>query len=129
MKKDKIISGYLKWLRKEAGMTLKQLSEKVGYGTGNLSSYENGKIDAKDPTLLKILTKGFDFSEKKAKIELARWRKEELEKAYHFELAQSAVKYNEGQKKSPQKLRAFLKAEGFDEKAIKKIVAEAEKHK
>jgi len=129
MEKNSIISGHLKRLRKEAGMTLRQLSEKVEYGTGNLSSYENGKIGATDSTYLRILIKGFDFSEDKAKIELARWRKEELEETYHLELAQPVVAFNEGKKKSPQKLKAFLEGQGFDVEAIEKIVTEAEKYR
>lgn len=123
-----LIHHHLKQLRENAGMTLKQLSTKVGYGTGNLSSYENGKLNAKDETVIRILTRGFDFSEKEAKVRVAEWRKEELETTYHLELAQPSVEYNHGKKKSSQNLKAFLKAEGFDAKAIRKIVDEAKKY-
>jgi len=124
-----VIHDHLKKLRQEADLTLKQLSAKVGYGTGNLSSYENGKLKAKDETVIRILMQGFDFSEKNARIKVAQWRKEEIEETYHLELAQPNVEYNVDQKKSPQKLRAFLRAQGFAEEAIKKIVTEAKKYK
>jgi len=57
----------LKNLRKEHGLTLKALSTKVGYGTGNLSSYENGKLKPKDETIIRILTRGFGMTTTEAK--------------------------------------------------------------
>lgn len=124
-----MIHHHLKRLRTENNMTLKELASKVGYGTGNLSSYENGKLKAKDPTLMRILTRGFGMSKREAGTKIAEWRKEELEEVYHLELAQPVIPYNKGKNIQPKSLEDFLKLEGFDNKAIAKIKREIEKYR
>ncbi len=87
----------LKKLRRHHNLTLKELSSKIGYGTGNLSSYENGKLQAKDPTLLRILTRGYQMSKAQAQEQLAQWRLEEVQEHYGIhDLAQPKVAYESG---------------------------------
>lgn len=124
-----MIHHQLKKLRQDRGLTLKELSAKVGYGTGNLSSYENGKLKAKDETILRILMRGFGMTKKEAGIKVAQWRKEELEETYHLELAQTTTPYNKGKRVSSKTLDDFLKEEGFDAKTIQKIKKEIEKYR
>ena len=124
-----MIHHQLKKLRQERGLTLKELSTKVGYGTGNLSSYENGKLKAKDETVLRILMRGFGMTKKQASIKVAQWRKDELEQTYHLELAQVTTPYNKEKKISPKTLDDFLKQEGFDAKTIQKIKKEIQKYR
>ncbi len=118
----------LKKLRHDNKYTLKQLASKVGYGTGNLSSYENGKLKAKDVTVIRILMRGYGLSKKEAKIQVALWRRDDIEETYHVELAQAPASYNKG-KKSTQTLSQFLEAEGLDKKAIQEIKKEIKKYK
>ena len=114
-----MIHKHLMQLRKQHGMTLKDLSDKVGYGTGNLSSYEHGRLRAKDPTVLRILVRGYDLSKDEAKQTLALWRKEEVEQAYRIPLAQAGADYNSG---APKKtLEQFLKEEGLSARTIAQI--------
>ena len=101
----------------------------MGYGTGNLSSYETGKLKAKDATLIRILTKGYGITKKEAGIRVAEWRKAELEETYHLELSQSSVPYNKGKKGQPKTLDDYLKEEGFDKKVIEKIKREIDKYR
>lgn len=124
-----MIHHQLKKMRQERGLTLKELSTKVGYGTGNLSSYENGKLKAKDETLLRILMRGFGMTKKEAAIKVAEWRKEELEQTYHLELAQTTTPYNKAKRANSKSLDDFLKEEGFDAKTIQKIKKEIEKYR
>ncbi len=109
----------LKKLRKNRNLTLKVLSSKVGYGTGNLSSYENGKLKAKDETLLRILTRGYDMSSQEAKTRIAKWRSQEFEETYHIPLAQITESYNKG--KTSKTLEEYLVSEGLDKETIAKI--------
>ena len=104
---------HLKLLRQKNKKTLQQLSDKIGYGTGNLSSYETGKLQAKDNTLLKILTKGFDMTENKALSLIGKWRQEELEDKYNLSLSQNTTSYNY--------LDNYLKQEGLNTEEIKEI--------
>lgn len=115
-----MIHTLLKQLRHEHKLTLKQLSEKVGYGTGNLSSYENGKIKASDPTVLRILTRGFSLSESVAKNMLAQWRKTEFTNFY--QLAQDSEPFEKEKNISKENLSQFLKENGFDTEEIKNII-------
>lgn len=124
-----MIHHHLKKLREGNHLTLKELSSRVGYGTGNLSSYENGKLKAKDETLLRILTRGYHFKKKDAEIMIAVWRKEEIEELYRLHLAQVTGKYNQNKRKPPKNLEDFLKAEGFDKKFIEKIMSDIEFYK
>ena len=119
------IHDQLKKLRLKTKMTLENLSNKVGYGTGNLSSYETGKIKPKDATLKRILVQGYEKTKKEAVEIIAMWRKKELEKQYN--LSQNTEKYNSPQKK--KSLDEFLKEEGFDKKTIQKIKKNIEKYK
>ncbi len=123
------IHNELKKLRAENNFTLKALASKVGYGTGNLSSYETGKLKAKDPTLIRILTRGYGLTKNEAGVRVAEWRKAELEETYHLELAQTPVAYNKGKNIPKKTLDDFLKEEGFDQKAIDKIKREIEKYR
>lgn len=111
----------LKKLRINNRLTLKELSAKIGYGTGNLSSYENGKLKARDETVIRILTQGYGLTKKEARVKVAEWRKKELEDQYHFELSQVSEPYNKDKKIKPKSLDDFLKDEGFDKKTIEKI--------
>jgi hypothetical protein len=108
-------------------MTLKQLSAKVGYGTGNLSSYETGKLQAKDATLQRILTRGFDMTENKALTCIAQWRKKSLEKTYQgiLSLAQSDTPYNENIPKKD--VVQYLKDEGHSPQEIEEILKKMSK--
>lgn len=108
-------------------MTLKQLSEKVGYGTGNLSSYETGKLQAKDNTLRRILMRGFDMSEEEATAIIAKLRKKELEETYkgHLSLAQESEKYNEQIHKKD--LVKFLEEEGYSDEEIEEVLKKLQK--
>ena len=124
-----MIHHHLKKLREDNDLTLKELSSRVGYGTGNLSSYENGKLKAKDETLLRILTRGYHFSKKDAEIMIAVWRKEETEALYRLHLAQVSGEYNRNNKRTPKSLEDFLKAEGFDKSVIEKIMSDIEFYK
>lgn len=124
-----MIHHHLKKLREDNDLTLKELSSRVGYGTGNLSSYENGKLKAKDETLLRILTRGYNFKKANAEVMIAVWRKEEIEELYNLDLAQVTEGFNKNKKDSPKTIRDFLKAEGFDEPFIEKIVSDIEFYK
>ena len=108
---------FLKQLRRDTGLTLQKLSDRVGYGTGNLSSYENGKIKAKDDTLMRILTKGFKLSAKDAKTLIATWRKSEVDENYGF--AQETSSYNKEVNKHD--VLSFLKKSGFTKKELQTI--------
>lgn len=85
----------LKKLRKQHDLTLKELSSRVGYGTGNLSSYENGRLHAKDETVIRILTRGYTMSREEAKARLAMWRRQEVENKYKASLAEVEERFNE----------------------------------
>lgn len=120
----------LKRLRKDNNLTLKELSSRVGYGTGNLSSYENNKLRARDATLIRILTKGYFMSKKKAKQVIASWRQAELEETYKVKLAQVSPPYNPKEKKRP--LVRLLEEEGLNRKSIvqvKKLIEKLRKKK
>lgn len=120
----------LKNLRGKRKMTLNQLSEKVGYGTGNLSSYETGKLEPKDTTLLRILTRGYDFSVREAKNLLAHWRQLEVSAKYDLtgNIAQSVADYNARGTKHLT-LEEFLRQEGLDDSSAKKIKKMVEEYK
>ena len=122
-----MIHNELKKLRKEKDLTLKVLSSKVGYGTGNLSSYENGKINPRDKTLLRILTRGFEMNAEKANSRIALWRKKELEETYNIRLAQIDEPYNESI--TSRTLDEYLKAEGLDKDSIQKIKRDIQTYK
>ncbi len=115
----------LKKLRIANKYTLKELSSKVGYGTGNLSSYETGRLKARDATLVRMLTKGYGYSAEEALALIGAWRKEEVEDSYELSLAQGITKKNN--KKTT--LDVLLKAEGLTAEAIKKVKKEIEKYK
>lgn len=115
----------LKKLRISHKYTLKELSSKVGYGTGNLSSYETGRLKARDATLVRMLTKGYGYSEDEALALIGSWRKEEVEDSYELALAQGIKKKN----KKKLTLDVLLKAEGLTAEAIKKVKKEIEKYK
>lgn len=117
-----MIAPSLREMRLKSHMTLQQLSVKVGYGTGNLSSYETGKLRAKDATLLRILTKGFDMTEGEALSMVAFWRKKTLEEAYKgvLSLAQTETPYNEHIPK--KEVVRFLKEEGYSSAKIDEIL-------
>ncbi len=122
-----MVYGELKKLRIKHKLTLKALSIKVGYGTGNLSSYENGKIKAKDETFLKILTHGYGMSTKEAKNKIAVWRSKELAEKYNLKISQNAEPYN-GSKDSEktideiaEELEDALRKKGASEEIIKKF--------
>ena len=112
-----MIHDELKRLRKENNFTLKELAYKVGHGTGNLSSYENGRLGPKDPTVLRIITRGYDMSQTEAKKELALWRKKEVEEIYAPQLAQKSASYNK-----PKTPTENLAEEGLNKADIKKIL-------
>ena len=112
----------LKKLREGNNFTLKVLASRVGYGTGNLSSYENGKLKAKDETLLRILMRGYKMNKKEAKERIALWRKKELEETYRLQLAQATEPYNK--KKKTFTLDDYLQLEGLDDETIQKIKAD-----
>jgi len=121
-----MIYTHLKLLRKQNQITLQQLSEKVGYGVGNLSSYENGKLNAKDQTLLRILMKGFDLEKKEAKKIIAEWRQEEFEEKYGskietIKLAQEGTPYNQN---TTEQIHALLSKEGLSNEEIEKVLTE-----
>jgi len=118
---------HLKKLRQETNQTLQKLADKVGYGTGNLSSYETGKLKAKDPTIIRILTKGYGMTQEKAKQKLAMWRKEEIETQYNLQLAQNTTSYNEKTKKVS--LDDFLKNEGLSSEEVKAIKMKIKEYK
>ncbi len=108
----------LKRLRAVHQYTLKELSSKVGYGTGNLSSYENGKLQARDETLMRMLTRGYDMSKEEAKARIAMWRRQELESRYKTALAQAEEKYNEKPMLSLEAVAAYLTKHKVSEKII-----------
>ncbi len=110
----------LKRLRKENNFTLKELSYKVGYGTGNLSSYENGRLAPKDPTVLRMLTRGYDLSQKEAKNELALWRQMEVQEIYSNQLSQKPNGYNKEPR--PKNIAQMLAEEGLAKADIRKII-------
>ena len=122
-----MIHDELKKLRKDYDLTLKALSSKVGYGTGNLSSYENGKIKPIDKTVLRILTRGFGISKDEAKARIAFWRKKELEETYHIQLAQLEEPYNP--LVARQTLDQYLESEGLDKESIQKIKRDIQYYK
>ncbi len=122
-----MIHDELKKLRKENDLTLKVLSSRVGYGTGNLSSYENGKIQARDKTLFRILTRGFGLSANEAKGLIVIWRKKELEEKYNIQLAQPDESYNSSVTR--QTLDKYLASEGLDKDGIKKIKRDIQVYK
>ena len=114
-----MIHDELKKLRKERDLTLKVLSSNAGYGTGNLSSYENGKLKPRDKTLLRILTRGFGMTMTEANARIALWRRGEFEEVYKVQLGQMPDSYNPD--KTPKTLDEYLKSEGLDKESIKKI--------
>lgn len=122
-----MIHDELKKLRKERDLILKELSSKVGYGTGNLSSYENGKLKPRDATLIRILTKGFGMSADEAKKQIALWRKKELEESYGIKLSQPDEPYNDSS--SHKTLDEYLESEGLDKESIKKIKKDIQAYK
>lgn len=120
-----MIAHQLKKLRKSHDLTLKVLADRVGYGTGNLSSYENGRLNPKDSTLLKILMKGFRFKEKEARVAIAEWRREHVNFKYALDLNQHTDPYQSGQKT----LDDLLADEGLNEEGIRLIKNEINKLK
>jgi len=107
----------LKRLRKINNFTLKELSSRVGYGTGNLSSYENGKLKARDATLMRILTRGYNMSKEEAKARIAMWRRNELLSKYKV-LASDVEGYNKIKVVELKKVMAYLKKQGVSQKVI-----------
>lgn len=118
----------LKKLREKNNLTLKELESRVGYGTGNLSSYENGKLKAQDATLVRILTQGYKMGKKEAKIMIALWRKEEFEREYGLYLSQRTAPYNRSSK-SFKSLEEYLLKEGLDDVMIDKVKKDIEFYK
>ena len=114
------IHEHLKKLRRDTGQTLQELADKVGYGTGNLSSYETGKLQAKDLTLIRILTRGYDLTAEEAKEQIATWRREEIETKYNLPLAQSTTPYNQKSEKISS-LEQALSNEGLNKQEIEVI--------
>ena len=110
----------LKILRHKNRLTLKELSSRVGYGTGNLSSYENGRLHAKDATVLRILTRGYRMTRKEAQTTLALWRTEEVEDNYKLQLAQAGSAFNKGRR--VRTLEEALIAEGLNRKEVEKVL-------
>lgn len=115
----------LKKLRILNKYTLKELSSKIGYGTGNLSSYETGRLKARDATLVRMLTKGYGYSKAESLALIGTWRKEEVEDSYELGLAQGIKKKN----KKKITLEVLLKAEGLTDESIKKVKKEIEKYR
>lgn len=99
------------------GFTLKELSSRVGYGTGNLSSYENGKLRARDATLMRILTRGYSMSKEEAKARIAMWRRDEVASKYKV-VASSGENYNELKLVELKKVAEYLRKQGVSEKII-----------
>lgn len=97
--------------------TLAQLSEKVGYGVGNLSSYETGKLQPRDPTILRILTLGYEYSKKMAQAKLSYWRIQEVSDKY-FNGSQLKLAQSEDDAGPLSPLDFYLQEEGLDEKEI-----------
>ena len=111
---------FLKKMRKENNMTLQQLANKVGYGTGNLSSYETGRLRAKDATVLRILTRGFDMTESQARTKLSEMRQAEFQSHYGHTLSQSTKEYNKKPLTQKEVLQ-YLIDRGLTEKEVQKV--------
>ena len=103
-----MIHDELKKLRKIHDFTLKELSSRVGYGTGNLSSYENGKLRARDLTLARILVQGYAMSKEEAMARIAMWRREEVASKYKM-IASPSEDYNEFRLVELKKVEEYLK--------------------
>ena len=116
----------LKELRQKRGYTLKELSSYTGDGTGNLSSYENGRLHARDETLRRLLESGYQMSKKEAQQTIAVWRQEELEEKYAPQLAQNSKPYN-ASKKTGDLLDQYLSQQKLTPKDTKKIKDEVMK--
>lgn len=118
----------LRKLRKQWALTLQSLSTKVGYGTGNLSSYETGKLKPEDKTVLRILMRGYEFSLEKAKLILAQWRMEEMGTKYGLPaIAQDTEGYNA--RSTKQSIDEYLRSSGYTDSEIEKIKKEIKKIK
>lgn len=72
-----MIGKKLRYLRKEAGLTLKQLAKKLDKEYPQFSEIENGKVVPRDETIMDILVIGLDTPYSKAKNMVAQWRIEE----------------------------------------------------
>jgi transcriptional regulator with XRE-family HTH domain len=106
----------LKAERRRVSYTLIQLSEKVGYGAGNLSSYETGKLKPRDPTILRILTLGYKYSQKTARAKLAHWRIQEVYAEYTQDLN---LKISQNERiESFGLLDFYLQEEGLNKKEV-----------
>ena len=112
---------FLKKMRRENNMTLQQLADKVGYGTGNLSSYETGRLRAKDATVLRILTRGFDMTESQARTKLSEMRQAEFQSHYGNTLSQSTKEYNNTSVTQKEVLQ-YLIDHGITEKEVHEIL-------
>lgn len=128
----------LRRLRKEFSYTLIMLDDKLHYGTGNFSNYENGKSNPTDATLLKILTKGYNYTKEQSQEIIRLWRKEEFDSNYdktkgtQKKISQESEAYNKIDKKNFEYFLALLlEGQGLSKKEVSDIKAQVEfcKHK
>lgn len=77
-----MIGKYLKKIREDKQITIRELGSKMGKTPPQYSRIENGKVLPNDDTILDILVRGLDIPYSQAKDMVAQWRVEDaLEKA------------------------------------------------
>lgn len=77
-----MIGKYLKKIREDKGITIRELGNKMGKTPPQYSRIENEKVLPNDDTILDILVRGFDMPYSEAKDMISQWRVEDaLEKA------------------------------------------------
>ena len=72
---------FLKKLRYEKWLSLKQLDSRLNYWIWNLSNYENWKINPRNKTLIKILYEWYEIDKNDALRKIYDIRKKELKKS------------------------------------------------
>lgn len=123
---------YLKQIRKKNKMTLMQLADKVWYWAWNLSNYENDKLKAKDPTLIRILTKWYWMSRFDSKKLIWKWKAREIRDNYRvwLKIEQETDSYNEGYSWVIEKtIEEILADEWLDDECIEKIINDIDFYK
>lgn len=97
-----IVGKELQKLRKQKGISLRDLASRIGWSNyGAISSMENGKLSITDDMLEKILVKGLDLRYSEAKKLIGEWRIEENAKKFGIKNitinAEGQVIHNEGE--------------------------------